>query len=353
MRKLITVHFVLRIVPVTLFCLLLLLECILESPEGRLLRLNCYLLAAAIQYVAYPLTREDTENSVRFCIISSLYYVCAFLLQRGRDIADFCFLLPGIALVTLYLIGGLAFKYSEPSAVFRKDAAWCCAEEDSRTFYAMLILSVSIALIVMRYESAPSWSYYISAGVIIGMDALLHIRAYSGRTLLIGRRKENRIQSIVVSNGHLSDIVPEVESSILSKAYKRIDQYMRDSKPYLDEKFTMERMSEVLKLNRVYISRAINKYTNKNFRQYVNWHRVLYAVELMRADPWLKVIELAFMSGFHSQVTFNMCFKLFLDETPSDMLTRLRLLKPRPEVSKIAVELPRDAVLPSLRDGAM
>lgn len=351
MKKIITVHFVLRFVPAVLLCLLLLLDCTLDQPEGRALRICCYLLAAAIQYVAYPLTRDDTINSVRFCIVSSLYYICAFMMQRGRDMADFYFLLPGAVFSVLYLVRGLILKYEDASAVFRKDAAWCCAEEDSRTFYIIIILGFTQALVVMRYEQALTQYYQIVAVLIIVVNVLLHFRAYSGRTMLIGKRKERRIQSLMVSNGHMSDVVPEVENSILARAYKRIDQFMRDSKPYLDEKFTLEKMSDVLKLNKLYISRSINKFTNKNFRQYVNWHRVLYSVELMRADPWLKVIEVAFMSGFHSQVTFNMCFKLFLDETPSDMLSRLRLLKPRPEVSKIEVELPRDEVLPSLRDG--
>ncbi len=350
MRKFITVHLVLRFVPIALLCLLLLLDYLLEFPEGRALRLCCYLLAAAIQYVAYPLTREDTANPVRFFVVSSLYYLCAFMMQRGKDMADFYFLIPGAVFSVVYLVGALILKYEDAASVFRKDAAWCCAEEDSRTFYVIIILGFTQALIVMRYEQALPTFYWIVAALIAGVNILLHIRAYSGRTMLIGKRKERRIQSLIVSNGHMSDIVPEVENTILARAYRRIDQFMRDSKPYLDEKFTLEKMSDVLKLNKLYISRSINKFTNKNFRQYVNWHRVMYSVELMRADPWLKVIEIAFMSGFHSQVTFNMCFKLFLDETPSDMLSRLRLLKPRPEVSKIEVTLPQGEVAPSLQD---
>ena len=167
---------------------------------------------------------------------------------------------------------------------------------------------------------------------------------------MLGRRKERRIQTILLSGGNMSEVIPEVEGAILAKAYKRIEQFMQDHKPYLDDKLTLERVSEVLKINKVYISRAINKYTDRNFRQYINWHRVLYSVELMRSDPWLKVIELAFMCGFHSQVTYNMCFKMFMNETPSDMLTRLRLQKPRPEVSRIEVRLPRAEVPPSVQD---
>ena len=264
--------------------------------------------------------------------------------------ADFLFLLPGACLVLLYLLGGMFYKYREPKSLFRKDAAWCCAEEDSRTFYSLIVLALSFALVVLRYESARTASYIFIFIVILALNVLLHIRAYSGRTILLGRKKEKRIQAVMLSSGHLTEVMPEIENTILERAYKRIEQCMRDNKPYLDDRFTLEKMSEILKTNKVYISRAVNKFTNKNFRQYVNWHRVMYSVELMRSDPWLKVIELAFMSGFHSQVTYNLCFKLFLDETPSDMVARLRMMKPRPEVSKIEVRLPQNGTLPSVPD---
>ena len=333
--------------------MLALLDLVSEGPEGRILRYCGYLLAASVQYLAYPLTREDTGNSARFCIVTSAYYICASVMQEGWDMVDFFFLLPGAGFVILYLMGGLFYKYREPKAIFRKDAAWCCAEEDSRTFYSIIAMALTFALIMCRHEDADVMLYYVFFVFILALDVLLHIRAYSGRTILLGRKKERRIQAVILSNGHLTEIVPEIENTILERAYKRIDQCMRENKPYLDDRFSLERMAEILKTNKVYISRAVNKFTNKNFRQYVNWHRVMYSVELMRSDPWLKVIELAFMSGFHSQVTYNMCFKLFLDETPSDMLARLRLMKPRPEVSKIEVQLPKNGVLPSVPDAQM
>lgn len=340
----------LRVIPVAIFLLLMLLEYTSGMEDGREMRRCCYLCAAAVLYLAYPLTRDETVNSVRFCIFVSIYYLCAYILLEGRDLADCLFLLPSALFLMIYLAGCLFCKYKEPAAIFRKDAAWCCAEEDSRLFFSLVLLIVIIALVVSRYEDSVPMVYNITAGFLLLLDIILHSRAYSGRTVFLGRKKERKIQTILLSNGHFADIVPEIENTILSKAYRRIEQFMREHKPYLDEKFSLEKMAEYLKLNRVYISRAVNKYTNKNFRQYVNWHRVLYSVELMKADPWLKVIEVAFMSGFHSQVTYNMCFKLFMDETPSDMLARLRMTKPRPSASSIEVRLPEDEVPPSLPD---
>lgn len=350
MRRSFTVHFVLRLVPIALFAMLMLLDFASKDPEGLPLRVCLYLLASAVIYLAYPLTRDENTVSVRFCAVCSIYYLSAFLFGNSPDLEEYLFILPSMVFTLAYLFGELSFKYKEPSTLFRKDAVWCCAEEDSRTFYALLTLTCATALMILRREEAGTEVFLSAAGVLLSLDIALHVRAYSGKTLIMDSRKERRIQTILLSSGRMTDMIPEVENAILAKAYKRVDQYMRESKPYLDEKFSLEKMSDTLRLNKVYISRAVNKYTNKNFRQYINWHRVLYSVELMRADPWLKVIELAFMSGFHSQVTYNMCFKQFMDQTPSDMVSRLRLQKPRPEVSKIEVKLPQDEVLPSSRD---
>jgi AraC-like DNA-binding protein len=350
MKRIFTIHLVLRVIPVVLFVLLFLLDLASKASEGMEMRLCCYLLASAVIYVAYPLTRDEPSTSMRFSAVCSVFYIGAALMLDGPETIVYLFLLPTVLFTLVYVSAGLSVKYKEPSAVFRKDAAWCCAEEDSRSFYSFIILAACIALILLWQENAKPVVTLSASFFLLILDIILHVRAYTGRTMLMGERKERRIQTILLANGRMADVVPEVNSAILSKSYRRIEQFMREHKPYLDDSFTLEKMSDMLKLNKVYISRAINKFTAKNFRQYVNWHRVLYSVELMRADPWLKVIELAFMSGFHSQVTYNMCFKLFMDETPSDMISRLRLQQPRPELSRIEVNLPPDEVVPSSRD---
>ena len=351
MKRIFTVHLILRILPVALFVLLFLPDLASDNPDRMEMRLCCYLLASAVIYTAYPLTRDDPSHSARFSTVCSIYYLGVGLILKDAPFIGYLFLLPTAVFTLIYQVRSMSAKYKEPASVFRKDAAWCCAEEDSRTLYSFIILSSCVVLTMLQQMHVEPMILLVFAVLLLIMDIVLHVRAYSGRTMLIGERKERRIQTILLTNGRMGDVVPEVDNAILTKAYRRIDQFMRDHKPYLDDRFTLDKMSDTLKMNKVYISRAINKFTAKNFRQYVNWHRVLYSVELMRADPWLKVIELAFMSGFHSQVTYNMCFKIFMDETPSDMLSRLRLQKPRPELSRIEVKLPPDEVVPSSRDG--
>ena len=154
MKRIFTIHFALRVLPVALFVLLFLLDLTSKGPDGRGMRLCCYLLASAVIYVAYPLTRDEPSGSVRFCIVCSVFYIGAALMLNGPENIVYLFLLPTALFTLVYVTQGLSVKYKEPSSIFRKDAAWCCAEEDSRSFYSFIILVACIVLIVLRDENA-------------------------------------------------------------------------------------------------------------------------------------------------------------------------------------------------------
>lgn len=99
--------------------------------------------------------------------------------------------------------------------------------------------------------------------------------------------------------------------------FQRASRYMEEHRPFLDEKMDLDRFSRAIFSNKVYVSKAINYYSGKNFRQFLNWHRIQYALDLMKADPHLKMEEVSNMSGFHSTVSFNMSFRLFQGKTPT------------------------------------
>jgi AraC-like DNA-binding protein len=106
--------------------------------------------------------------------------------------------------------------------------------------------------------------------------------------------------------------------------YDRCCRYMADRKPFLVESFSLEDLSRALFTNRVYLSKTINYYSGKNFRNYVNYYRVMYAMELFRKNKSLKVTELGNLAGFHSGTTFNQAFKAVMEESPSTWCARLR-----------------------------
>ncbi len=106
--------------------------------------------------------------------------------------------------------------------------------------------------------------------------------------------------------------------------YDRCCRYMADRKPFLVESFSLGDLASALFTNKVYLSKTINYFSGKNFRNYVNYYRVMYAMELFRKNKSLKVTELGSLAGFHSSTTFNQAFKTVMEESPSTWCARLR-----------------------------
>ena len=106
--------------------------------------------------------------------------------------------------------------------------------------------------------------------------------------------------------------------------YDRCCRYMADRKPFLVESFSLNDLANALFTNKVYLSKTINYYSGKNFRSYVNYYRVMYAMELFRRNKALTVSELSALAGFHSSTTFNASFKAVMEESPSTWCARLR-----------------------------
>ena len=98
---------------------------------------------------------------------------------------------------------------------------------------------------------------------------------------------------------------------------------METKKPYLQDDFVVDDLSRMTRTNRLYLSKSINFHSGRNFNQLVNYYRVKYAMDLIRKDPGLRMVEVAQMSGFHTVVSFNMAFKLNEHMTPSEFARSL------------------------------
>ena len=99
---------------------------------------------------------------------------------------------------------------------------------------------------------------------------------------------------------------------------------MTEKKPFLVTSFTLGDLASALYTNRVYLSRTINHYSGRNFRQYVNYYRVMYSMELFRKNMGLHIGELAEMSGFHTSTTYAQAFRIVMGKTPSSWCLEMR-----------------------------
>lgn len=106
--------------------------------------------------------------------------------------------------------------------------------------------------------------------------------------------------------------------------YDRCCRYMMERKPFLVESYALQDLARSLFTNKMYLSQTINRFSGKNFRQYLNYYRVMYAMELFRGNMSLRVSELSGLCGFHSETSFLKSFKDVTGEAPSHWCARER-----------------------------
>lgn len=166
------------------------------------------------------------------------------------------------------------------------------------------------------FPRLPMWAGALCAWAVAMAALLLFGRGYLGGR---GKLEETGRQPV----RETADAVPAPTGSVGRRGYEvyqRVVRYMEEKRPYLDETLSLEQLSKAIYSNKVYVSKNINYYSGRNFRQFVNEYRIRYAIELMKADPHLRMEEVSMMSGFHSTVSFNMAFRLFEGKTPTQWL---------------------------------
>lgn len=160
--------------------------------------------------------------------------------------------------------------------------------------------------------------------MILLLVLLCVLFASVGGYLLIRRRRYRKnIESVLREADTFHS--PDYETTAIDQyLYDRCCRYMTEKKPFLVEGFNLGDLATAIYSNKVYLSKTINHYSGKNFRQYVNYYRVMYAADLFRKNMRYKVSELAEMSGFHTTTTFNQAFKKALGVSPSIWCAEMR-----------------------------
>lgn len=101
---------------------------------------------------------------------------------------------------------------------------------------------------------------------------------------------------------------------------KKIEEYMNTEKPFLNEKLTLQQLSEEVRIPAHYLSQIINTYYKKNFFDFINDYRI-EEVKRKINNPEFKdysILGIALDSGFNSKTTFNRFFKKITGFSPSE-----------------------------------
>ena len=139
------------------------------------------------------------------------------------------------------------------------------------------------------------------------------------------RKKEARLKEVFLDPDRREAFREDIPVAVLDQyLYDRCCKYMMERRPFLVDKYSIQDLANALFTNRAYLSKTINKFSGRNFCSYVNYYRVMYSVELFRANMSLKVTEMAELSGFHTVTSFYQAFRSVMGEPPSHWCSRVR-----------------------------
>ena len=308
---------------------LVVLEAIIPSDlEVRNLILD--VMAPVMILVMYPCSYEKPSISFKSAVLIDSAVFISFVYSLFFPSGHFGFRSDRLFFSCMIMVAVFAFNHTTVTArrfggmrlFFRNNSVWYNIEDYSRSVYSLLFLGFGVVFLCMCQVPGDTGEVMcmVSAVLLMGLYAILYLKALTGRTFLLAKATESKVKEIIKGNLRTSFIDKAEEDKKMNNLYSRILQYMTDKKPFLDPEFRMDDLATELYTNKLYLSRTVNILSGRNFRQFVNYHRVQHAIALFKKDPRLKVAEAATMSGFHSTVSFNMAFKINTGKTPSEWL---------------------------------
>lgn len=252
----------------------------------------------------------------------------SILISMSAGIADVFFLdggwRPGLSMILCPLAASLPLAiclvhkacriYRDSEYLTMKASGWellLCIIKGSFMAIFFTVFTVAVLFAVL---SGGERTWISVAAIVIGaiFFLTLYVRSITG--------------SPIVS--YSSGGTPECEKDIRSSAclfpksvsgngmYPKLIKYVEENRTFLDPGYSLENLARGLCSNKAYISKVINDGSGLNFCQLMNRYRVDYARAAFIENPSLKVKDLSELSGFNSQVTFNMAFRLFYETTP-------------------------------------
>ena len=246
-----------------------------------------------------------------------------------RDLGDMVYLtlcvMLSLSMCVVYVYG-LYCRLIDVRSVMRSGSVWANVTMAVDSVYALIIMGMAVGYLLAILWASPDNPYvaYVFTTVYASIYIALSVRMLDASVFVFMTDHERKIiESMKIS--HVDNVQENDGVALLYKnLYDKILEYFAETKAYLNPNLTINDVVSVVFSNKLYISKAVNRFTGRNFCQFVNYYRVIHAIELFRDNTDLKVHELANRSGFNSAVSFGMAFKLYMGEKPGDWCRRER-----------------------------
>lgn len=145
---------------------------------------------------------------------------------------------------------------------------------------------------------------------------------------LEGERNEILHRIVTLNNAPTTRYVKSKLNAVnTEESLSKLESWMRQSKPYLDEKLDLEIASRAIGLTVQQTSELLNSKLGISFRSYLNSFRITEAKNFLIDNPEMSILSIAYATGFGSKTAFNVDLKKprvsVLCNSSSPMLPRI------------------------------
>ena len=313
-----SLHFLVRASSAVVFAVLLLCD-IFAGKAMVPQRLCADLWWAVVILLVYPSSHESVYPAIPFAAASA---VVALVLKLIGAV----FILhvaAGAAIALGAVIRRGIVKFADVQPLFHVSGVLYWIEDYTWQIHVCICFLAGIAAAASAEVEALAWFWVPALGVLYYIQ---YKRVYTHRTMFLSLKKETDIRKAQKGSAFKPPIRFVDSDSRSASLFNDVVSIMENRKPWLQDDFGVDDLARMARTNRMYLSKAINFHSGRNFNQLVNYYRVRYARDLIRKDPSLKMNEVSQMSGFHTVVSFNMAFKLNERMTPTEYAQSLKKL---------------------------
>jgi AraC-like DNA-binding protein len=107
--------------------------------------------------------------------------------------------------------------------------------------------------------------------------------------------------------------------------FEQLEKFLHAEQVYAEPTITIDDLADRMKVNKTYLSRAINRCSKKHFNTYINEFRIKEAIRLLSNDSNRYTLEgIGFEVGFEERRSFYNAFKKTTGLSPSDFRKNLQ-----------------------------
>jgi AraC-like DNA-binding protein len=124
------------------------------------------------------------------------------------------------------------------------------------------------------------------------------------------------IENGIIVQSHQKSLL---ERSQIEGYIQLIDKYMIETRPYLDDDFSIGHLSVNIGIPMHHLSFVLNQGMQTNFREYINKYRIDFFIKEFNVKSENLTLEaIAKLAGFKSSSTFYMAFKKETGTSPKN-----------------------------------